>query len=162
MVVLAVLEVEDKKEEVAYKGLEVVSVLLVVVDSVADGEGLKLEPEIEGVIVMMVVVMVVIVVMAVTVVTVVTMVVHEREVVLASWGRSPDVDRVGFLVGELDGDSGVSEVITRPTVLEDRPFEKLGATNGLVLELLVKEVGGAGCIVQAELDTLVEAFLEVS
>lgn len=107
VVVLAVLEVEDKKEEVAYKGLEAVSVMLVVVDSVADGEGLKLEPEIEGVIVMMVVVMVV---MAVTVVT---MVVHEeREVVLASWGRSPDVDRVGFLVGELDGDSGVSEVIT--------------------------------------------------
>jgi hypothetical protein len=47
-------------------------------------------------------------------------------------------------------------------VLEDRPFEKLGATNGLVLELLVKEVGGAGGIVQAELDTLVEAFVEVS
>jgi carbon starvation protein CstA len=117
VVVLAVLEVEDKKEEVAYKGLEVVSVMLVVVDSVADGEGLKLEPEIEGevegVIVVMVVVIVVIVVMVVMAVTVVTMVVHEeREVVLASWGRSPDVDRVGFLVGELDGDSGISEVIT--------------------------------------------------
>jgi hypothetical protein len=109
VVVLVVLEVEDKKEEVGYRGLKVVSVVRVVVESVTDGEGLKLEPKIEGVIVMMVVVMVV---MVVTVVTVVTTVVHEeREVGLASWGRSPDIDRVGLLVGELDDDSGVSELI---------------------------------------------------